>query len=271
MAEARAGTSAEQLIQDSDNAMYAAKESGRNRVCSCRDGQFSMGGMVITRMNDIAFESQTISELTAKLESDAKSGLLSSDVEMLTAFLKTLLARESDTAEHCLLVNKIAMIMGRKIGLSDKELLQLNWGSLLHDIGKLSLNDSVLLKESALTNSEYSTIKNHPAIGHELLKNNSYIGAGKQIILFHHEKWDGTGYPHQLAEETIPLLVRICSVADSVAAMGVDRPYRKALPAAEILQQLRLNSGTQFDPQLVAVFISMADELFNDPDLFRNS
>ncbi len=271
MAEAKNGISAEQLIQDADTAMYAAKESGRNRVCTYQDGQFRMGGIVVTRMNDIAFESQTISELTTKLEADAKGGALSPDVVMLTTFLKTLLARESDTAEHCLLANKISMTMGRKLSLSEKELLQLNWGSLLHDIGKLSLNDSVLLKESALTSLEYATMKNHPAIGHELLKNNSYIGDGRQIVLYHHEKWDGTGYPHQLEGETIPLLVRICSVADSVAAMAVDRPYRKALKKTEILHQLRLNSGTQFDPALVAAFVSMADELFNEPDLFGNS
>lgn len=269
IAEWRAGATAPQLIAEADSAMYAAKEAGRNRVCVYSDGFLQMAGTKVKRIQDMAFASQSIRQIIETLESDANQRVFSSDVTILASFLKVLLTRESDTAEHCLLVNKLSLMLGKKCGLAEKELLQLNWGSILHDIGKLAISDSLLLKRDKLTPSEYATLKKHSEIGYELLKHNAYINSGGKVILHHHERWDGKGYPAGLAAEGIPLLARICSLADSIAAMATARPYREAMTRSFILEELRRHAGRQFDPDLARIAESVVEELFHGEEYCR--
>ncbi|MDR7867917.1 MAG: diguanylate cyclase [Sporomusaceae bacterium] len=250
----RPGMTAEQMLHHADGAMYAAKEAGRNQVC-ISDGQtFTRDGDKIIRVADIAFASDTIGQLIEKLETASRRQIPSAHVSTLMGFLKALDSRESNTAQHSLLVNKIAMSIGQNMGLSEKELLQLNWGTLLHDIGKLAIADSILLKPGSLTPEEYEAVKLHPTFGYDLLKNNDYLDAANKIILYHHERWDGDGYPYGLKGTQIPYLARICAVADAAASMAEDRPYRKALTPAGIVAEIRRNAQTQFDPGIVAVF-----------------
>lgn len=269
LADWRAGATAEQLIAEADTAMHAAKEAGRNQVCIYTGGVFSMDGAKIKRLQDMAFSSDSIKEIIAKFDSDIGRRILSTEVTMLVSFLKVMLMRESDTADHCRLVNKISLMIGKQCGLSPKEMLQLNWGSILHDLGMLAVSDAVLLKTDKLTPQEYATLKKHPTIGYELLKNNDYIGDGSKVVLHHHERWDGTGYPDGLVAERIPLLARICAIADSIAAMAADRPYRLGLKKEAIVRELRGNAGRQFDPLLVTVAELAVAELFGNSDVYR--
>jgi putative nucleotidyltransferase with HDIG domain len=166
-------------------------------------------------------------------------------------------SRESATAQHSFMVNKIAMAIGRKLRLPQKELLQLQWGTLLHDIGKLGISDAILMKPSRLSSEEYELIKKHPIVGYELVKNNDYLTTASQIILYHHERWEGGGYPMGLKREQIPVMARICCLADAVAAMAEDRPYRQAVTMEQIVEEIKRNSAIQFDPEIVVVFVAM--------------
>ena len=152
------------------------------------------------------------------------------------------------------------MAIGRKLELPPNELLQLNWGTLLHDIGKLGISDAILLKSTKLTGVEYEIIQRHPLAGYEMLKSNAYLTSASLVVRYHHEKWDGNGYPDRLQGKQIPLLARICCVADAVAAMAVDRPYRKASSVASIIAELQANAGSQFDPEVVEVFLGIPEK-----------
>lgn len=260
----REGLTYEQFIASADEAMYAAKEAGRNQICFHGENTYELDGEKMIRVGDIAFSSQTIGQMIAKLENASREQIPSADVATLLGFFKALDSRESNTAQHSLIVNKIAMAIGRRLSLSAKELLQLNWGTLLHDIGKLAISDAILLKPGPLTPEEYETVKQHPVFGYDVLKNNTYLDNAIKIIRYHHERWDGNGYPYNLEGNQIPYLARICSVADAAAAMAEDRPYRKALAPAAIITEIARNSGTQFDPAIVAAFIRIADETLAD-------
>jgi putative nucleotidyltransferase with HDIG domain len=175
----------------------------------------------------------------------------------IRAFFSALEQRESGTAHHSLAVNSIALEIGREMELSTDEMLYLHWGTLLHDIGKLAISDEILLKEGTLTDSEYANIKRHPSIGYEILQGAEYLHEAAQVALYHQERYDGTGYPQGLAGNDIPLLARICSVADAYEAMISNRPYRKGRSWQEAVEEIAGNSGSQFDPQVVAAFLKL--------------
>lgn len=127
--------------------------------------------------------------------------------------------------------------------------------ALLHDIGKIAIPDEILLKNGPLTHEEFHLVKRHPVIGANIFGKQGDYGEMASFILHHHERWDGSGYPHGLARENIPLGARIIAVADAFEAMTSHRPYRKALSQEEATRELINHSGTQFDPQVVEVFL----------------
>ncbi len=251
------GLSLPELTNMADKALYAAKEAGRNQVCVFSDGEYFINGIKLARISEITFTSQRFVDMIQTINDEKSENFLGPQVKTLLSFLKTLDSRESATAQHSFMVNKIAMAIGRKMELPEKELLQLNWGTLLHDIGKLGISDSILMKPAGLTVDEHETIKRHPLVGFELVKNNDYLTTAAQIVLYHQERWDGGGYPYGLKGDHIPLLARICSVADTVAAMAEDRPYRKAAMMDEIIWELQQNADIQFDPEIVDVFVKL--------------
>ena len=182
----------------------------------------------------------------------------------IRAFFSALEKRESGTARHSFIVNSIALEIGKKMKLSDTELLYLNWGTLLHDIGKLAISDDILLKRGQLTGAEYEKIKRHPKIGYEILQDAEYLKEAAQVVLYHQERYDGKGYPQGLSGANIPLLARICTVADAFEAMIADRPYRKGRDWQEAVADVIKHSGSQFDPAVVKVFVTLDHKKFLD-------
>lgn len=167
-------------------------------------------------------------------------------------------AKDVYTRGHSERVAKYSILMGRYLNLSLKEVEMLRRGSLLHDIGKVGVKDSVLNKESKLTAEELSHIRTHPARGYEICKKLRSFKHLLPIIRNHHERWDGQGHPDGLKGSQIPFLARICAITDAFDAMTSNRPYRKGIPpknAADIFER-ELNSG-QWDPELLVAFIDM--------------
>jgi HD-GYP domain-containing protein (c-di-GMP phosphodiesterase class II) len=164
-------------------------------------------------------------------------------------------ARDPSTKLHSEHVSSIAVEIGQAMGLSELELEQLEWAGLLHDIGKIGIRDSVLLKPDRLTREERMLMNEHPVKGEEILKDVDQLARERPLIRHHHEWFNGSGYPDRLVGEEIPLLARVLHVADAFEAMTAARPYRPVpLTTAKAIEELRRYSGIQFDPAVVEAF-----------------
>ena len=172
----------------------------------------------------------------------------------LYAFVNAVEARDLYTRQHSNRVTGISLILGKQLGCTGEELDILNFAGHLHDIGKIGIRDDILLKPGRLTAQEFEKIKEHPAIGANILEQLGMWEKERQIIRCHHERFDGTGYPDGLKQEQIPFLARILSVADVYDAMASDRAYRKRMEEELILKVINEGAGTQFDPDVVAAF-----------------
>jgi putative nucleotidyltransferase with HDIG domain len=177
----------------------------------------------------------------------------------LYAFVNAVEARDLYTRQHSSRVTGISLIIGKQLGCTIEELDILNFSGHLHDIGKIGIRDDILLKPGRLTDEEFEKIKQHPAIGANILEQLGMWEKERQIIRCHHERFDGTGYPDGLKEKQIPFLARILSVADVYDAMASDRAYRKRMEERIILKVIHEGSGSQFDPDIVAAFDAVYD------------
>ncbi len=169
-------------------------------------------------------------------------------------------ARDRYTAGHTDRVYRFARIIARKMGWGVKRLSELRTGCLLHDIGKIGVPDSILNKPERLTDYERNIMMKHPEMGARILKGIPFLRPIIPFILYHHEKYDGSGYPYGLAGEEIPIEGRLLAVVDTFDAMTSDRPYRKGLPAERALAELKEFSGSQFDPEIVKLFFEVYEE-----------
>ena len=160
-------------------------------------------------------------------------------------------ARDAYTGKHAERVTAYGMELARAVGISLEESPQIEFGFLLHDIGKVAVPDAILFKTSRLTDEEYTLIAQHPVVGAEILRDVDFLGEGKLVVRHHHERWDGTGYPDGLAGEEIPLGARIIHIAAAVESMLTSRRYREARPVEAVVEELRRGSGTQFCPRCV--------------------
>jgi putative nucleotidyltransferase with HDIG domain len=171
-------------------------------------------------------------------------------------------ARDAYTGKHAERVTAYGMELARAIGLSIEESPQIEFGFLLHDIGKVAVPDAILFKTSKLTEKEYALIAQHPVVGAEILRDVDFIGEGKLVVRHHHERWDGAGYPDGLAGEEIPLAARVFAVADTLDALTTDRPYRPASDWTQARAEIRRFAGTQFDPNVVEAYEGISDDVF---------
>jgi putative nucleotidyltransferase with HDIG domain len=191
-------------------------------------------------------------------------GLQRSNTDLALAYDSTLEGwsraldmRDKETEGHTERVTQMTMRLAREMGLGDAELVHVRRGALLHDIGKMGIPDSILLKPGPLTEEEWAIMRKHPTYAYEMLSPIAFLRPALPIPYCHHEKWDGTGYPRQLKGEAIPLSARIFAVVDVWDALRSDRPYRQGWLEDKVLKHIQSLAGTHFDPQVVAVFLSL--------------
>ena len=177
----------------------------------------------------------------------------------LEALVNALDARDQETKGHSIRVSHYMMDIAKEFGVKEgtETWTDMARGALLHDVGKIGVSDSILLKPGKLTEDEWTLMRKHPDIGYNMLHQVNFLKGAAEIILAHHERWDGKGYPKGLEHEEVPLGARIFMVCDTFDSMTSDRPYRKALTAIDAMNEILKFSGSQFDPQVVEAFLDI--------------
>ncbi|MCX8096419.1 MAG: HD domain-containing protein [Spirochaetes bacterium] len=175
---------------------------------------------------------------------------------IIKSLITALEARDEYTKGHSYRVQIYSVKLAKALGLPAKKVKQVELSAILHDIGKIGIPDSILRKPGGLTDEEYETIKKHPVIGYNILKSIDGLDDVLDGIKYHHERYDGKGYPEGLEKDEIPLVARIIAIADTLDAITSDRPYRKGLDFEYALEQIRNAKGSQLDPELVDVFLN---------------
>lgn len=230
--------------------LFGVGSTGRFEDSPARHGE----GTVLQALEEAQLDLQIKKMLNAKSQRS----------QALTSLVRALEEVDADTEAHVQRTQKMGIALGRRIGLSDSQLTMLQLLCLLHDIGKIAVPLEILNKPGKLTNEEWSVLRSHVDKGYQIAVATDELRPLADVIRFHHERWDGKGYPTGLSREEIPILSRIISVVDAYDAMVNDRCYRKALMPEKAKQEIRDNAGTQFDPVLAAEFLSLLEE---DPSL----
>ena len=167
--------------------------------------------------------------------------------------------RDHDTEKHTTRVTEHLVSLARYMGVPEDEIVNYRRGALLHDVGKMAVPDSILRKAGPLSDQEWEIMRQHPIYAYEVLSQIEYFKPALDIPLYHHEKWDGSGYPHGLKEEQIPIAARIFSIVDVYDALTSDRPYRTAWSKEKALRYIHEQSGQYFDPEIVQAFLKMVE------------
>jgi putative nucleotidyltransferase with HDIG domain len=178
-------------------------------------------------------------------------------LKVLTAAIE---AKDPYTRGHSARVNEYAKAIGVELGLSDEQLEFLQYAALLHDIGKIGIDEKILCKPGKLNKAEWGTVRNHPLMGANIIEPIELFSEILPFVVHHHEAFDGEGYPRGLKDSEIPYGARIITVADAFDAMTSDRPYRKAYSVSAALEEIREKAGTQFDPTVVGAFLSAIEK-----------
>jgi putative nucleotidyltransferase with HDIG domain len=181
-------------------------------------------------------------------------------IELVKTLAEAIETKDYYTRGHCERVTEISLNIAKKMGLSLGQVRDILLAGILHDIGKIGIPEGVLSKADPLTVQEWTLIKEHPELGHNIIKHVGFLGEAREIIAQHHEHYDGTGYPKGLKGEAIHLGARILAVADASDAMQSDRPYRRSLNKEKTVEELQVQSGRQFDPKIVEVLLSLLDQ-----------
>lgn len=177
-------------------------------------------------------------------------------LQTVTALARAVEARDGYTGGHVDRVARYSMQLAGKLGIEESALRQIQFGAVLHDVGKIGVPDEVLQSPSALLPEQWEIMRQHPSIGEEMLDGVAFLDEARHAVVGHHERWDGNGYPRGLAGEGIPLVARIVGVADAYDAMTSNRPYRSALAWEIALDQIKSGRGKQFDPDIADLFLA---------------
>jgi HD-GYP domain-containing protein (c-di-GMP phosphodiesterase class II) len=199
-------------------------------------------------------EVAVMKDMAEELTSDKMDSYLAT----MRSLASVIEAKDTYTGDHSERVKNFSLGIGERLNLSSQNLVELEFGSILHDIGKIRIPGSVLNKKERLNEEEYTLIKKHPLIGYKILKKVNFLHNSQRIVLEHHERIDGKGYPYGLKGEEINLLARIVCVADAYDAMTSSRAYRVApLPKEKAINEMYINKGTQFDPIIVDALLNL--------------
>ncbi len=236
---------------------HVAPSRERKRIC--RHCGSPIAGLPFARAGDDyccegCFLKQREYQVIPAWRDEAYAGL----AEALVAALD---ARESEAGLHSKRVACHTLVLAKRFTGDPERLRQIYWGALLHDIGKIGIPDAVLLKQGPLTEDEWRVMRTHPVIGRRILASASFLDEAADIVLNHEEHFDGSGYPHGLAGDSIPLSARLFAVIDSLDAMTSDRPYREALSFDAAKAEILRSAGAQFDPRAVEAFVSEEEAL----------
>jgi putative nucleotidyltransferase with HDIG domain len=232
---------------DKDQLYFSVRRALEHRrlVLENRNYQSGLERLVAERTSQL---SQTLRELEQSYD------------YTLEAFGGALDLKDTETEGHSQRVTTYTILIARAMGVDPRKLHHIARGAFLHDIGKMGIPDSILGKPGPLTEEERRVMRRHCEIGYQALRNIPFLRQAADIVLTHQEHYDGCGYPRGLRGELIPLGARIFAVADAFDAMISDRPYRKAMPIEAAREEIRRHAGTQFDPQVVEVFLSFPEE-----------
>lgn len=195
-----------------------------------------------------------VEEQTAALKA-INEYLRKTNLDIVRALSEAIEAKDPYTRGHCSRVTSLSLSLGRQVGLDEKQMEALEYGALLHDIGKIGIRGAVLNKPDVLTKEEFKHIQTHPVIGDNIVSNVDFLKIAKEVTRSHHERADGKGYPDGLSNEQIGILARIAIIADAFDAMTSDRPYREGMPVEKAINIIEKNKGKQFDPELSNIFI----------------
>lgn len=190
--------------------------------------------------------------------------LLKGNLELMNVLGCAIAERDSDTNNHNYRVTYYALRLGETIGLSGKDIRNLITGAFLHDVGKIGIRDPILLKPGKLSPQEFEIMETHVSLGMEILSKSSWLSGARDVVEFHHEKYDGSGYPQGLKGKAIPLNARIFAIVDVFDALTSKRPYKDSWTLDDAIAMLKRDSGSHFDPQLMETFVTIAPALYNE-------
>jgi ribonuclease P protein subunit RPR2 len=199
---------------------------------------------------------------TFKQERERSQELKRSYRATVRALANAVEARDSYTGRHAERVAAYGLAIAEEAGVDLADNPEMEFGFLLHDVGKVAVPDAILFKAARLDAEEFALIARHPLTGWEILRDVDFLGEAKLVVRHHHERWDGAGYPDRLAGEDIPLAARVFAVADTLDALTTDRPYRPASSWEAAREEIHRSAGTQFDPAVVDAFEHVGDERF---------
>jgi HD-GYP domain-containing protein (c-di-GMP phosphodiesterase class II) len=200
--------------------------------------------------------------LSAENEQKARE-VLDSHISMMEALGRAIAKRDSDTGAHNYRVAWIAARIAERLGMRDKAMQSLIAGSFLHDVGKIGIPDAILLKPGKLDADEFDTMRTHVQQGEEIVTGIGWLDGASAVVAGHHEKWDGSGYPRRLSGQDIPLAARVFAVADVFDALCSKRPYKAPMGLDSAMEILEKDTGSHFDPEVMAAFRPIAQEVFD--------
>ena len=230
----------------------------RQLIIENRRYQKNLESLVQERTQEVITKSKEVERLYDELKVAFQKIHATYDTT-LEALMEALDMRDTETQGHSRRVSEFTVAVARRMGIQEPELTQMRWGALLHDVGKIGVPDAILRKPGKLTPEEWVEMRKHPELGRRILASIKFLEGAVPIVYCHQERFDGTGYPRGLAGDDIPLGARIFAVVDTLDAMTMNRPYRRALPYDTARKEVIEFAGTQFDPKVVECFLQVPE------------